>query len=509
MLELKNLNISLKKDGRQIISDFSFSLSGHDKAVIIGEEGNGKSTLLKYIYDPLLTDDYCECSGEVIKKGKLAYLSQTIEDKYLNCSLAKYFEQSEYYYHIDILSSLSLPVDFIQSDRKISTLSGGERVKIQLAKILMELPDVLLLDEPTNDLDIYSLRWLESFIAESPLPVLYISHDETLIKKTANVIVHMEQIYKKTRCRTTVARCSYSDYISFRADSFAHNDQVAQKQRDNYEKQLEKWQSIYDRVSYEQNSISRRNPSGGRLLKKKMHSTLAMKKRIEREKEEFLDFSVEEDAILAKFDGSIALPAGKQILDLNIEKLAVEKTVLAEKIKLAVTGGEHIGITGRNGAGKSTLLALIWQELKCRKDITPAYMPQNYYEVLDYNKTPIEYLSDIYSAEDVTRARTFMGSMKFTHDEMTGKIKDLSGGQQAKILFLDMVLRKADVLILDEPTRNFSPLSCPVIRRSLRDFKGAVISISHDRRFLSEVCDKVYELRSNGLFIVDKSEILS
>lgn len=509
MLELKNINIALKKDGRQIVSDFSFSLNRGDKAVIIGEEGNGKSTLLKYIYNPVLTEDYCDSSGEIIKKGKLAYLPQMIDSRYNNCSIAEYFEDTDYYYYIDILSSLGLSMDFIQSDRKISTLSGGERVKVQLAKILMESPDVLLLDEPTNDLDIYSLRWLETFISESALPILYISHDETLIEKTANVVVHMEQIYKKTQCRTTVARCPYSDYISFRTESFAHTDQVAQKQRDNYEKQLEKWQRIYNRVAYEQDSISRRDPGGGRLLKKKMHSTLSMKKRIEREKEEFLDFSVEEEAIFAKFDSSITIPGSKQVLDFYTEKLSVKEHVLAENVKLAVTGGEHIGITGRNGAGKSTLLALIWQELRFRNDITAAYMPQNYSDVLDYDKSAIEYLSDIYSDEDVTRARTFMGSMKFTHEEMTGKISALSGGQQAKILFLDMILGKAKVLILDEPTRNFSPLSCPVIRQSLRDFAGAVISISHDRKYLSEVCDKVYELKKDGLFLIDKSQILN
>ena len=126
-------------------------------------------------------------------------------------------------------------------------------------------------------------------------------------------------------------------------------------------------------------------------------------------------------------------------------------------------------------------------------------MPQNYEELLDYAKTPLQHLAENYSKEEMTEARTLMGSMRFTGEEMTGPIGNLSGGQKAKILFLDMVMKRAEVLLLDEPTRNFSPLSGPVIRAALRDFKGGIISISHDRKYLSEVCDTVYELGENGL----------
>ena len=126
-------------------------------------------------------------------------------------------------------------------------------------------------------------------------------------------------------------------------------------------------------------------------------------------------------------------------------------------------------------------------------------MPQNYHDVLDYKMTPIEHLASNYSKDEITKARTFMGSMKFTHEEMTSEIGCLSGGQRAKILLLDIVLRKSNVLLLDEPTRNFSPLSGPVVRLALENFKGSIISISHDRKYLSEVCDTVYELTKNGL----------
>ena len=232
MLELRNVTIWLKKDGRSIADDFCFTLKNSEKAVIVGEEGNGKSTLLKFIYQSSLIEEYCDYSGDVIKKGRVAYLPQTMEEKYHAFSLADYFENTEYYMHTDILAKLGLSIDFIFSDQRLATLSGGERVKVQLAKLLMEEPDLLLLDEPTNDLDIPTLQWLETFIAESKLPILYISHDETLIENTANVIVHMEQIARKTKCRISVSRCSYREYLSYRRNSFMHQEQVAKKQRD-------------------------------------------------------------------------------------------------------------------------------------------------------------------------------------------------------------------------------------------------------------------------------------
>lgn len=267
---------------------------------------------------------------------------------------------------------------------------------------------------------------------------------------------------------------------------------------------MEKWRKIYDRVNHEQGAITRQDPHGGKLLKKKMSSVISMGKRFEKEKENFLDFPQEEEAILAKFDKTIHLPSGKTVLDFSCDKLCIGERILSQNLQLYVSGSEHIGIIGRNGAGKSTLLSLLWNNLKDRNDITAAFMPQNYAEILDFNKTPVQYLAESYTKQEVTKARTYMGGMKFTHEEMTGKIGNLSGGQRAKILFLDMVLRGADVLVLDEPTRNFSPLSSPVVRAALYNFGGAIISVSHDRKYLNKVCDKIYELRENGLFPVDK-----
>lgn len=509
MLELRDITLRLKREDRTLAENFSFTLKKGDKAVLIGEEGNGKSTLLKYVFDPGSVEDYCEGEGSVIARGRLAYLPQSMDADLVPLSLKAYFESVEHYLHPEILVQLGIDPSFLRSSQTLGSLSGGEKVKAQLCRLLMEEPDILLLDEPTNDLDLDTLLWLERFLQETRLPVMFISHDETLIENTANVIIHMEQLIRKTRCRITVSRESYREYLDRRRRQMDHQGQIAQKQRDDYRRQQQRWQQIYDRVDHEQRSLSRQDPHSGRLLKKKMHAVISTGKRLEREKTDFLDFPEEEEAILTRFDADIRIPSGKTVLDWSLDFLRAGDRVLARDLRLFLAGSGAVGIIGQNGAGKTTFLRCLWEELRHRKDITAAYMPQDYREVLDYTQTPVEHLAASYAKEEITRARTCLGSMRFTHEEMLSPIGKLSGGQRAKLLFLDMVLQRANVLLLDEPTRNFSPLSAPVVRRALRDYGGAVISISHDRKYLTEVCGSLYMLRADGLFPVDLTETYS
>ena len=158
-----------------------------------------------------------------------------------------------------------------------------------------------------------------------------------------------------------------------------------------------------------------------------------------------------------------------------------------------------MGILGPNGAGKTTLLRRIAAELLSRRDIHAAYMPQNYEELLDPAMTPVDFLDQTGDQKIRTQIRTWLGALKFTADETEHTVSQLSGGQKAKLFLLKLSLSGADVLLLDEPTRNFSPLSGPVIRQMLKNFEGAIISISHDRNYISEVCDKVYRLTEHGL----------
>ena len=231
-----------------------------------------------------------------------------------------------------------------------------------------------------------------------------------------------------------------------------------------------------------------------------MKSLKSQEKRYEREKSEFVEMPDVEEAINLQNASIEKIPNGKNILNLALPSLTVNGNELAKNINLMVFGREHIVIIGHNGSGKTTLIKHIYDILQQKNDIKLGYMPQDYEDLLDAEMSPIDLLTkNNKTKEFMTKARTYLGSLKFTPEEVTNKIKYLSGGQKAKLLLLKLILDEANVLILDEPTRNLSPLSNPVIRKLLQDFPGTIISVSHDRKYIEEVCDKIYELTPNGL----------
>lgn len=509
MLQIKNLTLTHKKDNRIILSDFSSSFNDGDKAVIIGEEGNGKSTLLKWIYDKELITTYCDEDGTLIKSGeKLAYLPQEMANELLKLSVYDYFMQSDGFLSQSpkalskIAKDFGLPDDFYYSEQLMETLSGGEKIKICLMRLLLEEPTVLLLDEPSNDLDTDTLCLLEDIINNFKHIVIFISHDEVLIENTANMVIHLEQIKRKTVSRYTVSRLPYLDYMEDRMRGFSNQERKAENDRRLKKVRDEKLNRIYQSVEHAQATITRRDPAGGRLLKKKMHAVKSMAHRFEREEQDMAEKPDKEEAIFFKLgDGSSSIPLGKTVIEFELPKLYTpdDRVLLSENISLSLRGPEKICITGKNGSGKTSLIHKIAEILLCRTDIKAEYMPQNYEDMLKLDITPVEYLCSDGSKEEKTKIRTFLGSLNYTSDEMEHPISELSGGQKAKIFLLRMSISKANVLILDEPTRNFSPLSGPVIRKMLREFPGAIISISHDRKYIEEVCDKVYVLTKDGL----------
>ena len=521
MLQVKNLTIYHKKDLRPLVTDLSFTLNDGDRAAVIGEEGNGKSTLLKLLCAPSLAEDYVEYHGEILKNHKICgYLPQELAPSHRDKSIYAFlseepaFLETDYRELASICGRLGLPADLLYDDTKMGQLSGGEKIKVQLVRILCMHPDLLLLDEPSNDIDMETLEWLENFINSCTCPVLYISHDETLLEHTANMILHMEQINRKTENRCTVFRTGYTEYLQLRRKSLERQTRLAQEEKAAYEKQQEKFRRIHDQVEHDQAVITRQNPAGGRLLKKKMHAVKSMERRFERQAENMTQRPDTEEAIFFRFAQGEGIPAGKWVIDYALPLLKAGEKELARDIRLQVRGPEKLCIVGRNGMGKTTLLRLIAGQLLDRNDIRAAYMPQNYEEMLDPELTPAEYLARALEAgakgdpeartrylskEELTRIRTYLGSMKYTVQEMDHSIRDLSGGQKAKLLLLKMSMEHRNVLILDEPTRNFSPLSGPVIRELLREFPGAIISVSHDRKYIREVCGRVLELRPDGL----------
>ncbi len=512
MLQVKNLTLTHRKDLRTLVENLSFVLNPGDKAAIIGEEGNGKSTVLKWLANPALVEGYCQWSGEVTAKdGSMGYLAQELTGEERGWSVYRFCEaalsEADYREAAAIARQLGLDPGELYSERPMETLSGGERIKIQLETLLLRRPRVLLLDEPSSDLDLETLQWLERFIAGYPGIVLYISHDEALLERTANVILHLEHPREGEPPRHTVARLGYAEYAARRLHAIAVQTRQANKEREEYEEKQARYQRIRQSVEHAQNTITRQDPGTGRLLKKKMHAVLSMGRRFEREAEEMTKPPKVEEEIFLRFPSDILLPPGKTVLDFSLEELRRGDRLLASGLRLRVMGGEKVGILGRNGAGKTTLLRCIAGELLKRKDLRAAYMPQDYADGLPLAQTPVEYLAPTGSREDTTRARTLLGSIRYTRQEMFHPIRELSGGQKAKLLLTRMILERAEVLILDEPTRNFSPLSGPHVRAALAAYGGSLLCVSHDRKFLREVCTTLYRLTEKGLNRVEREEL--
>ena len=508
MLQIKNLTITHLKDNRVLLEDFTLNVNKGDKAAIIGEEGNGKSTLLKLIYDEELIEDYVDYTGEIIRNQmQLGYLAQELVMAEKELSVYEFMCQMPFFYEVspkelaEVARYLQILPELFYSEQKMGELSGGEKIKVQLARIILKKPDLLLLDEPSNDLDMETILWLENFINTCDIPVLYISHDEVLLENTANVIVHLEQIKRKTKARATVVKMGYREYVDTRLHNLSKQEQVARKERSDYQKQQEKFRQIQQKVEHRQNSISRQDPHGGQLLKKSMHRIKAYEARFEKEFSNMTELPETEDAIFIKFGEKASMPAGKTVLDFKLPQLKIEERVLAEEVALKIRGAEKVCIIGKNGCGKTTLLRKIAKELLVREDIKASYMPQNYEELVPMEQTPVEFLQVKGDKDEISRIRTYLGSMKYTADEMGHKIADLSGGQKAKLLLLKMSMAGSNVLILDEPTRNFSPMSGPVIREMLKSFGGAIITVSHDRKYIEEVATVVYELTEHGLVL--------
>ena len=505
MLQIKELNILHKKDFRLILENFNLVLNDGDKAVIIGEEGNGKSTLLKWIYDPSIVEDYVEARGtRILGTERLGYLPQELPMDDREKTVYEFFSENECFWNqtpkdLAIMANrFGVNIEFFYTNQKMGSLSGGEKIKAQLMKLLFAEPTVLLLDEPSNDIDIATLELLEKLICEWKHIILFISHDEVLIENTANMVIHIEQIRRKTKSRYTVAKMPYRQYIEERLGAFRRQEQQALSDRREKKIRDEKYRRVYQSVEHAQATVSRQNPAEAKNLKDKMHAVKSMAKRFEREDEKMTEMPEQEEAIAFTIGSKTsAIPAGKTVIEYNLKELRTpgdlrQSRILAKDIFLRVRGPEKICIVGANGTGKTTLLRKIADELLERKDIHAAYMPQNYEDLLNLEMTPVDYLSQSGDKDEITKIRTYLGSLKYTADEMAHPIRELSGGQKAKVLLLKMSLSEVNVLVLDEPTRNFSPLSGPVIRKMLAEFPGTIISISHDRKYIDEVCDKVY-----------------
>ena len=508
MIKINHLTITQNKDLRDLVSDLSMTIQDGEKVAIIGEEGNGKSTLLRALMGEALLD--FTIRGDIQSDlQSLAYIPQKLPEILKNRTLHDYFflDSADLDYSIlyRLDEELHFDSDRFASDQEIGSLSGGESLKIQLIHELVKPFEILFLDEPSNDLDIEMVDWLKKQIQKMRQTVIFISHDEDFLSQTADTIIHLRLIKHRKEAETLVEHLDYDSYSNQRKDNFVRQSQQAANDQRAYDKTMEKHRRVKQNV--ETALRNTKNDVAGRLLAKKMKNVLSQEKRYEKAAQSMTQKPLEEEQIQLFFSDIEPLAASKVLVRLENETLSIGQRILSQGLQFTVRGQDKIGIIGPNGVGKSTLLAKLHQLLSGKREISLGFMPQDYQETLNLDLSPVEFLSQTGHKEELQKIQSHLASLNFSYPEMHHQIHSLSGGQQGKLLLLNLVLRKPNFLLLDEPTRNFSPTSQPEIRKLFANYPGGLVTVSHDRRFLKEVCTNIYRLTEHGLEVVDLQDL--
>ncbi|MFD3157224.1 ribosomal protection-like ABC-F family protein [Haloimpatiens sp. FM7330] len=480
IINVENLTKYIKE--KQILKDISFRMYKGDKIGVVGDNGVGKTTLFKTIVGKIEADD-----GKVKFYDTFGYLPQElIFDQ--DTGVSDFMKSTDYYEKFfEMLSKFNLRNI---ENRKISTLSGGEKTKLYLAKILIEDPKLLILDEPTNHLDYDSIIWLEKFIKDFKGAVLVITHDRYFLDNTVSKIFELKD--KKLK--------EYSGNYSFYAE----------------QKKLE----------YEKNMIEY-----GEYVKEKRKLEIAARKHMERSNRynnmSQNDFKRHKAAKIAKRSKAIITrlekldkkdkPSKKKKINMKFDKssdktseilIRVENLcksfdkILFQNINFNICKGKKIAVLGKNGVGKSTLLkAIIGQEnvegnIYSSPSANIGYFSQELRN-LNFENTILDEIKII--NEDQSYIRTLLGCMMFRREDVYKKIGNLSLGEMARVSFLKLILQNHNVLILDEPTNFLDISSREVIEEALLDYRGAILFVSHDRYFIKKMADEIWEMSNNGL----------
>lgn len=500
MLNVKELVITDYQHDLVLVNHLSFTLNSGEKIAIIGSEGSGKSTLLNVIKGEI--PPFTSIRGDIVRPNVIAHMKQNIRYQHKDSSVEdflfseRYF-RDHYYDNVVKLSTLfNLNYEEIKS-RRIDTFSGGECVKIALIQCLMIEPDMLLLDEPSNDLDFKTLLFLESFLQETSIPTLFISHDQRLLENVATGIIHLQHIRKFTAAKTTFLRVSYQTYKEQFFAKHQSDLMISHKQRGDYQKKMEKFRQIYQKVEYQQDQAVR-DPVTARLLKKKIHSLKSQQKRYEKEKENFVEIPEMEEPIDIRFNYEEKSNARRMILDVDWEHIAMPNKHSVGPITLTVKGMDKIVIVGDNGVGKTTLLKYFIGHL-LQTGIRVGYLSQNYSDLLSPKETPVGYIMKHSNLESESKIRQNLGALGLKQNEMLYPFEKLSEGTKLKVLLMQLTNNAYDFLVLDEPTRNISPINQDELYLLFARFNGAIIAVTHDRSFIEAVFDKIYELDQTGL----------
>ena len=508
-------NLTVEFSGTTLFSNISFVINEKDRIALMGKNGAGKSTLLKilagvrqptrgtvsapkgtvvaYLPQHLMTEDgrtvfeeasqafahLREMEGEIEELNRqLAERTDYESDEYM-ALIEEVATKSEKFYAIDMthfeedVEKTLLGLGFERTDfnRQTSEFSGGWRMRIELAKMLLQNPDVLLLDEPTNHLDIESIGWLEDFLVSNGKAVVVISHDRKFVDNitTRTIEVTMGRIYDY--------KVNYSHYLQLRAER--------------REQQMKQWEEQQKMIQETKDFIER--------FKGTYSKTFQVQSRVKMlEKLELVEVDEEDtSALRLKFPPSPRSGQYPVMMD-GVGKAFGEKRIFSN-VGLTIERGDKVAFVGRNGEGKSTLVKCIMGQLEHEGTLTLGhnvqigYFAQNQASLLDENLTVYQTIDDVAKGEIRNKIRDLLGAFMFGGEASTKKVKVLSGGERTRLALMKLLLEPVNFLILDEPTNHLDLKTKDILKQALQDFDGTLICVCHDRDFLDGLVTKVYE----------------
>ena len=513
MISIDGLTVEF--GGSTLFSDLSFVINEKDRIALMGKNGAGKSTLLKilagvreptrgkvsapkdtviaYLPQHLMTEDGRTVFQEAEQafahlhamEAEMAALNKELEtrtdydsDSYMeliervSTLSEKFYSIEEINYDADIEKTL-LGLGFQREDfqRQTSEFSGGWRMRIELAKLLLKKPDVLLLDDPTNHLDIESIQWLEDFLIDSGQTVVVISHDRAFVDHitTRTLEVTMGRLYDY--------KVNYSQYLQLRKE----RREQQQKAFDEQQKFIAETKEFIER------------------FKGTYSKTLQVQSRVKMlEKLQLLEVDEEDtSALRLKFPPAPRSGSYPVIIE-NVAKRYGDHLVFSQA-NLTIERGDKIAFVGRNGEGKSTLVKCIMQEIDYEGSLTIGhnvqigYFAQNQASLLDENLTVFQTIDEVAQGDIRTKIKDLLGAFMFGGENSTKKVKVLSGGERTRLAMIKLLLEPVNLLILDEPTNHLDMKTKDILKQALMDFDGTLIVVSHDRDFLDGLVTKVYE----------------
>lgn len=508
-------NVTVEFGGRALFSDITFNINEKDRIALMGKNGAGKSTLLKiiagadkptrgkisapndaviaYLPQHLLTVDDATVFEEALKafaeaqemKNELDALNHQLEtrtdydsDDYMAIIervselSEKYYSTEEVNYDAEVEKTL-LGLGFLRSDftRKTSEFSGGWRMRIELAKILLKTPDLILLDEPTNHLDIESIQWLEEFLVNTAKSVIVISHDRAFVDNITNrtIEITMGRIYDY--------KVNYSHYLQLRKERLEQQ----QKQYSDQQKMIAETTEFIER------------------FKGTYSKTLQVQSRVKMlEKLDIVEVDeVDTSALNLKFPP--APRSGNYPVIVEDLSKSYGDHLVFKNVSITIERGQKVAFVGKNGEGKSTLVKAIMGELEYQGDLKIGhnsmigYFAQNQASLLDPDLTVFQTIDNIAVGEIRTKIKDILGAFMFGGDSVNKKVGVLSGGERTRLAMIKLLLEPVNLLILDEPTNHLDLKTKDILKDALKAFDGTIILISHDRDFLDGLAEKVYE----------------